>query len=333
MNNKSRKKFSVLLPVRNGGEYIKECVKSILSQTVDNYNIIVLDSLSTDGTIEWIESLKNDRIVLYKSNENLTIEQNWGRIKEVPKNEFMTMIGHDDILHSNYLEEMNKLIAKYPHASLYQTHFTYIDENGTFLRNCVPMSEKQFAHEFLASQMTRKIDSTGTGFMMRSMDFEKLGGMPGHYPNLIFADFHLWVSLMLLGYMATSPSQCFSYRIHKSLSRTTNGMAYQAALMEYVKFLINLKRTNKDINDAIRTNGKEFLLYYCKAMSHRLLKTSIDQRTISVSDFINSCKKIAEEFIPGQQFQPNKSVAIKAAEVIDKISFLRRLFLYFRGMR
>lgn len=327
------KKFSIVLPVRNGGDYVKECIKSILSQAFDNYNVIVLDNLSTDGTVEWIESLQNDNIILYKSNESLTIEQNWGRIKDVPKNEFMTMIGHDDILYPNYLEEMSNLIANFPDASLYQTHFTYIDENGMFLRNCIPMSEKQFAHEFLTSQMTRKIDSTGTGYMMKSKDFDKLGGMPRQYPNLIFADFDLWVRLMLLGYKATSSNQCFSYRIHKSLSRTTNGMDYQAAFMQYVKFLINLKDTNKEINDAILVNGKEFLLYYCKAMSHRLLKTDVDQRSISVSDFILSCKKIAEDFIPGQQFQPDKKLTIKVAELIDQFSFLRRLFLYFRGMR
>lgn len=327
------KKFSIILPVRNGGEYIKECIQSILLQSSSDYNIIVLDSLSTDGTPEWIESLQNDNIVLLKSNISLTIEQNWNRIKDVQKNEFMTMIGHDDILHPNYLEEMNKLIIKYPDASLYQTHFNYIDENGTFLRHCIPMSQKQYAHEFLVSQMTRQIDSTGTGYMMRSNDFDKLGGMPAHYPNLIFADFHLWVTLMLLGYKATSPNQCFSYRIHRSLSRTTNGMVYQTAFIKYVEFLIALGKTNQDIGDVIRVNGKDFLLYYCKAMSHRLLKTPTEQRTISVSDFIINCKKVAVDFIPGQQFQPQNSLSIRAAELLDSFSLLRKLFLYFRGMR
>ena len=39
----------------------------------------------------------------------------------------MTVIGHDDLLDNNYLDVMNALIAKYPNASLYQTHFRYID--------------------------------------------------------------------------------------------------------------------------------------------------------------------------------------------------------------
>ena len=51
------KKFSIILPVRNGGEYVKDCVRSILSQTVDEFDLIVLDNCSTDGTVEWINSL------------------------------------------------------------------------------------------------------------------------------------------------------------------------------------------------------------------------------------------------------------------------------------
>jgi glycosyltransferase involved in cell wall biosynthesis len=327
------KKFSIILPVRNGGEYVKECIGSILAQSLSDFNIIVLDSLSTDGTPEWIESLQNDNITIYRTNQSLTIEQNWSRIKDVPKNEFMTMIGHDDVLDPSYLEEISNLIARHPDASLYQTHFRYIDENGAFLRTCIPMHEKQFAHEFLASQMKKKIDSTGTGYMMRSKDFDQLGGMPGHYPNLIFADFHLWINLMLLGYKVTSQKECFSYRIHKSLSRTTNGMIYQAAFMHYIQFLTTLSDIDKNIKEVICKHGNEFLLYYCKAMSHRLLKTPIDQRTISVSDFIQTCRQIAGSFIPGQHFEPDSKLAIRAAELIDQLPFLRRVFFYFRGIK
>ena len=117
-------KYSIILPVRNGGEYVKECVHSILSQTLNDFNLIVLDNCSTDGTLQWIQSLHDERIIIYPSNKPLTIEENWARIKEVKKNEFMTLIGHDDLLCTDYLETMEALIAQHPSASLYQTHFT-----------------------------------------------------------------------------------------------------------------------------------------------------------------------------------------------------------------
>ena len=57
----------------------------------------------------------------------LTIEENWHRVVTIPKNEFITLIGHDDILDPHYLSVMDKLIARHPKASLYQTHFRKID--------------------------------------------------------------------------------------------------------------------------------------------------------------------------------------------------------------
>ena len=81
-------KFSIILPVRNGGDYVKACINSILAQTVKDFNLLVLDNKSTDGTFEWITSLNDNRIKIFPSEESLTIEKNWSRITSIPKNEF-----------------------------------------------------------------------------------------------------------------------------------------------------------------------------------------------------------------------------------------------------
>lgn len=323
-------KYSIILPVRNGGEYVKECIHNLLSQSLDNYNIIILDNGSTDGTAEWIQSLGSGKIIYYPSGKDLSIEQNWARIKDVPKNEFMTMIGHDDLLHPDYLREMDALIAAYPDASLYQTHFDYIDEDGKFVRHCLPMEKVQHADEFLACQMQRKIDSTGTGYMMRSKDFDALGGMPSQYPNLIFSDYELWIKLMLLGYKATSVKKCFSYRLHQSVSRVTNGMRYQEAFSLYVQFIKNLMQKNAGIQEVVQRHGKEFLLYYCESLSHRLLKTPVKERKVTVSDFIRKCELYAADLIPGQDFRPKEKWRIKIAKILDASSFGRSAFQLYK---
>src|SRR6185369_8161223 len=105
-------KFSIILPVRNGGEYVKGCVRSILAQSYTDFNLIVLDNNSSDGTSDWLESIKDNRIEIYRSEKPVPIEINWSRIKGVPKSEFMTMIGHDDLLDKNYLQVMDELITR-----------------------------------------------------------------------------------------------------------------------------------------------------------------------------------------------------------------------------
>ena len=56
------------------------------------------------------------------------------------------------------------------------------------------MDEKQTAAEFLHSLFIDSIDTMGTGYMMRSKDYDAVGGMPA-YPNLLFADHALWIKL------------------------------------------------------------------------------------------------------------------------------------------
>jgi hypothetical protein len=227
------------------------------------------------------------------------------------------MIGHDDILHPDYLQTMDSLIQQHPTASLYQTHFNYIDSVGKMVRQSQPMAGIQFVHEFLDCQMNQTLDSTGTGYMMRSSDYDALGGISPTYPKLIFADYELWVKLISKTYKATSEKVCFSYRLHESVSRLTNGEDYQQAFGKYMLFLASIKDNNKEINTAIQQNGKKMLLYFCQSLSHRLLKTPVSLRQTSVDLFIDKCREYASLLIPGQSFNPLSKPGILAAKLLD----------------
>ncbi|MEP7278421.1 MAG: glycosyltransferase [Bacteroidota bacterium] len=325
-------KYSIILPVRNGGAYLKECVQSILRQTYPGFNLLVLDNCSTDGTPQWIQSLQDSRIVCYPAEIPLSIEENWARIVSLPKNEFITLIGHDDILLPHYLEEMNRLIEKHPEASLYQSHFSYIDENGVFKSNCKPMDEVQYGHEFLACQLARTIDSTGTGYLMRSKDYDAIGGLPADYPNLIFADYKTWVSLSLKTYKATSSKLCFQYRLHNSVSKQTNGQAYLVAFEKYAYFLAALRKENGFVNDVLERYGYEMLMYYCESLSHRVLKTPAADRHIKVAELIARFETIAPQLIPGQAFNPSARFRISIAKTLDSNATTRVMFQLFKKM-
>ena len=59
--------ISVVLPVYNVENYIKECMDSILNQTFQDFEILVIDDCSTDNTINLIESYNDSRIIIKKS--------------------------------------------------------------------------------------------------------------------------------------------------------------------------------------------------------------------------------------------------------------------------
>ena len=296
-------KYSIILPVRNGGEYVKECVNSILTQSLNSFNLLILDNCSTDGTFEWIISLNDARIKIYPAAKSLSIEENWDRIKSLPKNEFITLIGHDDILDKHYLEVMDRLISKHPNAALYQTHFRYIDAQGKLIRKCKPMDELQTAPEFLGFFLSNIIDTMGTGFMMRAKDYDMLGGIPS-YPGLLFADFELWINFTRLAYKVTAFEECFAFRLHHSATTTSADIKMQQAFAQFIVYLEKLKKEDTQLSEVIERYSLNFISFYCKGLAHRLMRTPKNKRNgLSVASFLNQCKLYADTLVPLNNYQ------------------------------
>jgi glycosyltransferase involved in cell wall biosynthesis len=323
--------FSIILPVRNGGEYIKECVNSILQQGYTEFNLLVLDNCSTDGTLQWLNTISDRRIEIFPSARPLTIEENWDRVRMLNKNEYMTMIGYDDILFPEYLQVMNQLIEKHPSASLYQTHFTYIDPLGKTIRNCQPMAERETGLAFMQSLLSNRFDLMGTGFMMRSVDYDRVGGIP-LYPNLLFADFELWMKLTQTSYKATSPQTCFSFRLHQSTTSVSPDKKFQQAFERFITYLETLKGGSPDQAGVIREHAGGFLLTYCKGLSHRLLRTPKNRRDgLTVGRFIHKCREYADR-LGLENFHPEKIFSVRLARWIDTNPLSRSAFLLFKKL-
>ncbi len=325
------KTFSIILPVRNGGEYVKDCISSILAQTCSDFELVVLDNASTDGTREWITALAHPQIRLIPSNEALSIEGNWARIRNISKNTFITLIGHDDLLEPHYLAEMKTLIEAYPDAGLYQSHFNYIDGTGKYLRACKPMDIKETAPELLQSFLRSEADIMGTGFMMRAADYDLVGGIPTYYPSLLFADLELWIRLTNPGYKATSPRTCFSYRLHQSTTKTSSDQTILLAMEQFVRFMMMLQANNQQFATVIEANGIGWIRQYARSLSHRLLRTPKSLRKgFTINHILANTKQYADWLIPGNHYQPGNDLQIRAARLIDATALTRGLFRWYK---
>jgi hypothetical protein len=177
--------------------------------------------------------------------------------------------------------------------------------------------------------MKNTMESMGTGYMMRSEDYDAVGGMPANYPNLIFADYELWIKLIANSYKATTVKECFAYRIHQSVSRVTKGEVYINAFDTYVRFLLTV-RDRKGFKEVIERYGSDFLLYYCQSLSHRLLRMPRKQRKLGVKQFIEQCRGYAEILIPGQSFEPLSRPLTKIAQQLDYTILGRQVFAVYQ---
>jgi glycosyltransferase involved in cell wall biosynthesis len=222
-------KFSIILPVRNGWPYVQACVESILAQTYPHFDLLVLDNQSTDNTMPWLKSRADSRIRLSSSSSALSIVDSWARAVGVEKQEYMTLIGHDDTLDPGFLDAIKSLIDRYPDAKLYQTGSRFIDSDGRTIRSCRSTPEHETPAQYLEGRFTHQRDITGTGVVMRSADYDRLGGIP-HFERLFFADDALWLSLMQGGYKAYDPTERFAVRMHAKKESTTVPSAWPSLL-------------------------------------------------------------------------------------------------------
>ena len=323
-------KYSIILPVRNGGEYVKECVNSILTQSLQDFEFIVLENCSTDNTLYFISSFNDNRIKIYPADKPLQMEENWQRVLKVPKKEFMTLIGHDEMLDKDYLYTMNDLIYRHPQASLYHTHFRYIDSAGKEIGKCKPMKEIQKPVEVIHNFFYNKTDLMGTGFMMRSHDYEDVGGIP-LYPNLLFADMELFIELSRKAYLAVDKQECFSYRRHAgSTTSSSSDARFLQSFDLLITYLSDLKKNAPLLAPFIERDSSELLRQYCQTITHRILRTPKCKReTPPVADIIDQFRGFGKK-MGNDAFEPLDFKMIQIGKAIDSNSILRSLFLGFK---
>ncbi len=257
-------KFSIFLPVRNGWPYVQECVESILQQTYPHFELNVLDNQSSDNTMPWLKSLSDSRVRLYTSSSALSIEDSWARIKGVEKQEFMTLIGHDDILDPGFLAAIKLLIDRHPDAALYQTGSRLINSEGKTIRSCRPVPDCETAAQYLTARFTFQRDIFGTGYVMRSADYNRVGGIPS-FEKLFFADDALWLSLLAGSYKASDPAEHFAVRIHPKSESASLPSAWSSilrGLSQFTEFLHRYIENDEAARAVAAALEPEFLLAY-----------------------------------------------------------------------
>ncbi|MGN1080756.1 MAG: glycosyltransferase family 2 protein [Acutalibacteraceae bacterium] len=105
--------ISVIVPVFNGESYLARCVDSLLCQTLENFELILVDDGSSDGTAKMCDDYakKDGRVrVIHKSNGGLSDARNAGM--RDAKGEYYTFIDSDDTVKPDYLEYLAGLIDR-----------------------------------------------------------------------------------------------------------------------------------------------------------------------------------------------------------------------------
>lgn len=109
---KKTPKYSIILPVYNGIKYLPTCVGTILANEYDDYELIISNDNSNDGTKEYLETLKiYEHIKIVEPAGSLSMTEHWEWALSHASGEWMIFVGQDDGLQHYFFELADKLTS------------------------------------------------------------------------------------------------------------------------------------------------------------------------------------------------------------------------------
>ncbi len=136
-------RFSIIVPIYNVEKYISTCIESVLKQTFDDYELILVVDGSPDGSLDICKSFsdRDSRIrVIEKENSGVSDTRNMGM--KAAKGDFICFIDGDDYLKDGSLGRFSKVIDEHPDLEVLLGRLDVIKDDGTYLKD--PVSYRHF---------------------------------------------------------------------------------------------------------------------------------------------------------------------------------------------
>lgn len=123
--------FSVIIPLYNKENYVEDTLKSILRQTFSDYEVVLVDDCSTDGSVAKVQPFLSNtvRLVAHTQNSGLSASRNTGIRNS--KAQFVTFLDADDTWEPSLLEAFHSMITKFPDESIFAANYREVYPDNT----------------------------------------------------------------------------------------------------------------------------------------------------------------------------------------------------------
>ena len=128
----SAPRLSIGMPVYNGERFLEEAVTSLLGQTYGDFEIVVCDNASTDGTRDIVERVmtRDARIRYARNDQNIGASPNFAKVARMTSAPFFKWAAHDDLHAPTYLADCMRILEANSDVVLSHSDTVYIDECG-----------------------------------------------------------------------------------------------------------------------------------------------------------------------------------------------------------
>jgi glycosyltransferase involved in cell wall biosynthesis len=239
-NHLSKPEISVILPVHNGQQYLKEAIESILNQTFPDFELIVINDGSTDSSESIILDYKDSRIK-YLRQENAGVGATLRKGCALANGTYIARMDADDICFPQRFEVQKAYLDYNPKTVLVSNAVVYIDQSGNSIGRSFPYTSGYAINKIL------KIGSPicHPGVMMRKSAYESTGGYKGFK---LLEDLCLWIELSKHGSLHNIRTPLMKYRIlNTSVSRSITNDQYKIFIEMLDKMLFEGTINDREI--------------------------------------------------------------------------------------
>ena len=249
-------RFSIIVPLYNKAPYVRKALDSIVSQTFRDWELIIVDDGSSDGSAAICEEYLSTLYTIHRTpleNIRLLSQPNSGVAKarnvgvENSSAPFVCFLDADDWWEPTFLEEMDKLIKEYPDAGIYATNYIYYKPGKTHVALNLERGYIDYPKAYYEGSSMPVW--TGATCMPRKV-FDEMGGFP--FGIKLGEDFLLWAKTAIHYPIALceKPLSYYNNDVPASLRATRNLHAPEHHM------LFNLEPLLDEINRLQSTSNK-----------------------------------------------------------------------------
>jgi glycosyltransferase involved in cell wall biosynthesis len=225
--------ISVVMSVYNGERWLREAIESVLDQTYRNFEFLIVDDGSTDGTPAVLaEYARRDERVRVFSWPNRGVSRSMNAVLPLARHDWIARVDADDLMHPERLERQLAFIELYPDLAVLSCFADYIDERGKQVGSYTnPLTSRATVRQWL--ETGRVIHFIQSGAIMRRDAVLAAGGYRPEF--FVTEDTDLWNRIAEQGYgVLVQPEVLMQVRIHAH-SLTRSAMLAQARQFRWLE--------------------------------------------------------------------------------------------------
>lgn len=196
-------KVSIVMTIQNGARFLEETMQSIVNQTYKDFELIVIDSCSTDETPDIVKKFMNDHenIIYQRSDRHIPISTGLNQGFSIARGEYWTKADCDNIYYPGAIGEMVAFLDAHPDVGFVYYDMERIDANGQVIGySRVAPADELIYHNYIGNCLLYRAE---------------LARQVGPYSeDIVICDYDYWFRFYQVAKMQAVNTCNFQYRIH-----------------------------------------------------------------------------------------------------------------------